>query len=68
MGRTYRHDSKNSWSKPKFKRNKRDKSKSSTTNLEDYDYFEPTSQKKESDIMTELGEDLENHESNRHYK
>ena len=42
MGRTFRHDNKNSWSKPKFKRTKNNKKKVSTI-IDDYDDIDSVS-------------------------
>ena len=63
MGRTYRHDNKDSWSKPKFKRSTKKKREIVSRSLEEDDYFEPTYKKVGLDINNELGEDLEDYES-----
>jgi len=63
MGKTYRHDNKDSWSKPKFKRNKKQKNKTSSRSLEEYDSFDSKYEKKGLNIIDELAEDLEDYES-----
>jgi len=64
MGRTYRHDNKDSWSKPKFKRSTKKKRKSVSINLEDEDdYFESPYKIVGFNTKNELGEDEDDYES-----
>ena len=64
MGRTFRHDNKDSWAKPKFKRSTKNKRTIVSSNLEDEDdYSAPTYKKAGSDVNNESGGDLEEHES-----
>ena len=65
MGRTYRHDNKNSWSKPKFKRNKKNKSKTPSNSQEEYDDFETNTEQRAG---TRSNEVVEDYESNISYK